>query len=387
MQKFKSNDRFFKEHRRCKEVLSKLKIYHLYSQLPKHLRELLLNAQLPEPVVVLDPSAMGYSGSAGMQQAVQNLLREKEMALEYHDTTMVLGDFCRVLVGLSSVLGRLTLDPAVGRFVLPLHGAVEQVVQRYSEQWDKTLHVKVLVELLEHIDVTQRLLWHEGKYVRRENAKGRLEIVLHALTPDVEHISLDGLPRKAYRCYLLHPGSKPKPIEWPASLCGGVAHGRSLPVYIQQHAIDRLESRTQPWGFPAGLNLEMMVAIAKHAVAKHQGDSIWIDFTYFGSKLGYFVAKRVHGKFLIRTFDFITMQGTPEATELLRQLRLTRSEIEFNYLDRLSTFTDTDLKDDPDIVRVLSRCGLGHLFKTIAGRVTNNMPAPFASQLRRYLGL
>ena len=50
----------------------------------------------------------------------------------------------------------------------------------------------------------------------------------------------------------------------------------------------------------------------------------------------------------VRTFLFLTMQGTPEAKCLREKLGLSRSDIEYYKLDHFFTLSHSDLGLDPD---------------------------------------
>ena len=89
---------------------------------------------------------------------------------------------------------------------------------------------------------------------------------------------------------------------------------------------------------------------------------------------------------VVRTFKFLTMEHTPEARALHRQLRLTRRDVDWLGLSELAAFTQTDLSADPVLRPLLESCGCGHLF---AMREEDLVPAPkpMAAEVRRYLRL
>ena len=92
----------------------------------------------------------------------------------------------------------------------------------------------------------------------------------------------------------------------------------------------------------------------------------------------------------MRTFLFLTMAQTPEGTLLERSLKLTRDEITYWKLHELSRFTQTDLKDDPAMRRLLSECGCGHLFELAEdaqAMVPSAKPIPIAAELKQYVGV
>jgi hypothetical protein len=104
-----------------------------------------------------------------------------------------------------------------------------------------------------------------------------------------------------------------------------------------------------------------------------------------GWKVGYLVATVVRNVILIRTFLFLTMDGTPEGTKLYQRLGLRRAAKTLLKLDDLTTFMDTDIAADVELTSLLNECGCSHLLAP---------PIPctkaregYAQDLRRYLGL
>ena len=53
----------------------------------------------------------------------------------------------------------------------------------------------------------------------------------------------------------------------------------------------------------------------------------------------------------MKTFLFLTMQGTPEARCLRRKLGLSRADIEYFKLDNCFTLACSDLGEDPELKR------------------------------------
>jgi hypothetical protein len=84
-----------------------------------------------------------------------------------------------------------------------------------------------------------------------------------------------------------------------------------------------------------------------------------------GRKIGYFVALIFPHMILIKTFLFLTMQGTPEAERLREKLGLCRVDVERYKLDRFHTFVGSDIAKDPFLFKILSECGCGHLISLI----------------------
>jgi hypothetical protein len=103
--------------------------------------------------------------------------------------------------------------------------------------------------------------------------------------------------------------------------------------------------------------------------------------------MGYFSCLRLGETVLIRTFLFLTMQGTPEARLLRKRLRLSRSDIEYNELDDFKTFLLSDIKLDPVLVQLFEECGCGHLFDFRNPELREEIVRKgIAESLRRFLG-
>ena len=86
-----------------------------------------------------------------------------------------------------------------------------------------------------------------------------------------------------------------------------------------------------------------------------------VDVCLGDHKVGYFVAQVLPDLVLIRTFLFLTMQGTPEADRLRDKLGMSRTDVERYKLDHFYTLTASNIADDPLLSRVLAECGCGHL--------------------------
>jgi hypothetical protein len=85
------------------------------------------------------------------------------------------------------------------------------------------------------------------------------------------------------------------------------------------------------------------------------------------------------------------MRNTPEGRELARRLRLTPDEVDYLKLHELSRFTQTDLKDDPQLRALLSECGCGQLFELAEDEhalvPTARTVTQVAAELKQYVGL
>ena len=116
-----------------------------------------------------------------------------------------------------------------------------------------------------------------------------------------------------------------------------------------------------------------------------EGDRFTVEYRILEWRLGYLYARRTAEGIVVTTFVFLTMEGTPEARLLYDKLRLRRSDIAYQDLDKLATFTRTDLLDDPELRVILEQCGCGHLtgIKALLGQECR----AYAGEFRKYLRL
>lgn len=115
-----------------------------------------------------------------------------------------------------------------------------------------------------------------------------------------------------------------------------------------------------------------------------------VSFYLLGMKLGYFIVEAREGIVTIRTFLFLTNDGTPEGDKLRKHLGLAQEDKQYTGLDRLSTFLLSDIRKDQELCEVLHKTGCGVLLDADlqrmarAGKVQQTRSA---ASIRRYLML
>lgn len=208
--------------------------------------------------------------------------------------------------------------------------------------------------------------------------------------PRLVHVRVDGANRPAYQCGIPLPTGEIEWVSWPGSVINIPDHSRAFPVYVQQHAFDRLCGPTGR--IPVDADEEIVVHLALWQslhkpiiipTESAQDGGFLVEFRMEDVRLGYLVGVLLRDKILIRTFKFITMDGTPESRDLWKMLRLRRSDKEHLKLDELMTFVGTDLRDDSELVSIFHDCKCGHLFDV--GEVHGERKRGVSSLVRHYL--
>jgi hypothetical protein len=163
---------------------------------------------------------------------------------------------------------------------------------------------------------------------------------------------------------------------WPGHLLGATNDDHVYPVLIQRHALERIygsEGRLlfarDVQGLEGMLHLALMESLRNPTFHPYPKDStcFLVEYRLYGERLGYLLAQRIGSRILIHTFLFLTMDGTPEGTNLWRELRLCRHAKQYLGLDNLATFVMTDLQTDANLVALLEKCDCGHLFRVVEG--------------------
>jgi hypothetical protein len=213
------------------------------------------------------------------------------------------------------------------------------------------------------------------------------QLSIQSSEPRTVRVEIDGELRRAYQCAI---PSGLEGIEWLE--CDGAAFGldksRRYPVYLQAHALTKLRERLAvSFNTEVILHLGLSWSLDELTVLGPQNDSYLIAFHVRGIRLGYLVAKVVEDKVIIRTFLFLTMEGTPEGRLLWRNLQLTRRDIEYTRLDRLETFLAPDILADKELVGLLEECGCGSLLELARKGFGHAVVNASAEDLRRFLRL
>lgn len=164
---------------------------------------------------------------------------------------------------------------------------------------------------------------------------------MNAVAPEVREFELDSVIRKTYRVGRCGKGSVAKWYSY-------FFQGREYPIYIQNHAIDALEKRIDN-SKTTLLLFHLAMSLEKPELRFYEGKYL---LTYrIGNKIkaGYFVCSFVSGCIVLRTFLFITYDGTPEGDLVNVKLELDRQSKTYMGLEKFSTYEmaleNEDLKE------------------------------------------
>lgn len=203
--------------------------------------------------------------------------------------------------------------------------------------------------------------------------------------PEAIRVPTPSGERRAFE--LVRPtGASCEAVRWDRAVIGLEGPGR-VPVLVLKHAVERLEQRLPLRGSEDYLHALMLESLEQPRIASRSGDTLFVEFRNGHKKYGYFVAELISGAVLVRTFKFLTMQGTPESEELRRVLRLQRRDIEYLKLDDFFGLAYSDIQEDPLLSRAFAECGCGHLISLLKPELRRRMLHTTSYDLRNYLGI
>ncbi len=84
-----------------------------------------------------------------------------------------------------------------------------------------------------------------------------------------------------------------------------------IPAYIQRHALQRIEERLGMLNGVVQYQIYLTFKKENHSY-QSQGDNTLLELEVFGKKLGYLVCSVHQDKIIVRTFLFLTNEGSPE---------------------------------------------------------------------------
>lgn len=200
-------------------------------------------------------------------------------------------------------------------------------------------------------------------YVKNEMRAG-FKIKVKKIPQSVFHVNINNNSRPAFR--VGWNDNNAEEVAWtdvsPAQL--GIKSGADdpIPVYIQNHALQRLEERLDciPLSF---LQVNVYHALRNCKVVKEKG-KLLIEYRICDVKVGYLSAIMIKGKLVIRTFLFLTCMETPEGRRLETFVGLKKLDCKYLKMDKLSSYMSAKLSTNKEIRDIFAKADCLHLVES-----------------------
>ena len=242
-------------------------------------------------------------------------------------------------------------------------------------------------------DISKELLWLESE--RKSDRTHKTDTsafynnyTAHFVKPESVLLDIDGKKRSVIRVGLTRLDG----IKWltttPMELGrSGVLNQYPLAIYIQMHAIERIKERLGPF-FVITQYIDILTALLEKKVCISDDGNFLIAYTLRGKKVGYLKADIIEDKLIIRTFLFITNNGTPEGKKLASLLGVQKEDKKYLGIDKISAFINSDIEQEETLKMIFCQAGCGDLFevKKFVADGSNTLTQS-AGYLLRYLCL
>lgn len=378
-------DPFYQRRQRYKTVLDMLELWEAFAAMPRGVQEQFYQHKMPDPIVTIDQSVSPILAKA-LRLAMEKAIAEA--GIDLLDGWLKVRDFYGVIVGCWHLV-HATLDPHMPQTVLDFicltTNVFDALVTDLQTPMSTALYEAVYVAAVAHSRMDGQLI--TVNYDHQDTAwdKRQTHVVARATESQRRTVTLDGGSRPTYRVPADTAYTGVKWLSWPAEALGRPGDAE-LAVYAQSHALRQLEQRANLPGMLPYLQTWMSDSLKKPNIVDRQGRDLLIEYRIQDHRLGYLIVTPLADLAVVRTFLFLTMEGTPEARKLKRHLKLTRRDVDWLGLSDLAAFTQTDLRQDPVLRPMLEQCGCGHLFEMDAASYAPT-PKPLAADMRRYLRL
>lgn len=180
---------------------------------------------------------------------------------------------------------------------------------------------------------------------------------------ETEVLEINGHKRTIYRI-CMNMKQELIPLTIAAGQLGieGVMQKFRLKVFIQQHALNRIEERLGKRFLFLSYFL-VLIATLGEAIPLAGNNTYLFPLTNGFTKLGYLKGDLIGDKVVIRTFLFLTNNGTPEGEKLQKLFGLEKADKKYLGIDKLSTFVLSDIKENEQLKTLFCEAGCGGLFE------------------------
>lgn len=165
----------------------------------------------------------------------------------------------------------------------------------------------------------------------------------------------------------------------------GIFGELKVELYVLEHAINRLYERLNCLN---EVHVRRYYGISLRFPVFHyeSDDRVLIEYRFCSIKLGYFVAQYIEGVLLIRTFLFLTNNGTPEGRRLNELTGLSKVDKKYLQIDQLKAFFDSDIEENEHLKQLFTEAGCSCLFDVKKAFDISGRPvAKVASFIDHYL--
>lgn len=298
---------------------------------------------------------------------VEKEMKDKIMALKISDAVICVNyvDYRQLVLPLESVLNSVPEFSGKEKFN-PLCIDREKHYEEYYRGFANIIHCACFT----YCDLSKRALYtytldseYTSTVIDNKSYTGMFyqTITLNLYPLDVRYVTIDGNRRPVVQVgEILHNRNTSSLRETVVPLkrlrINDPAGNTKIPVYVQQHAVDRTMQRAC-CVFPGNvISFIDRTFLDKRKIIR-EGNRYLAECYFDEIKIGYFVGTFIDGIFVILTFLLITHSSTPEGRKLAELTGLQRDDISFLAIDDLKTLINSDIRSDRRIIKIFIEAG------------------------------
>jgi len=183
-------------------------------------------------------------------------------------------------------------------------------------------------------------------------------VYLDAVKPKVKYFKLPEGSRPAHRVTWPIKYKGIKEFSITSSMWDSSSTFANLPidVYIQSHALQRLLERIDVYS-SNHTQINMVISLINPVIIRTGKNTGLIGYSINEHKYGYFACEYIDGDILIKTFLFLTNNGTPEGQKLNELTGLKKEDKKYLAIDRLSSFIASDIEQNQTLKKLFIESG------------------------------
>jgi hypothetical protein len=366
-----------------------------YSIIPKEELENIYSKRGLPPTVIPDPkSNIQTSAIKEIRFGISVLTRYREIKINEAGDTLSIFELITIGIMFLSYLTGLQDDEYANA------AEVKKLLRNfrpYEEIFGDTyrdLHLCMLASGYEQSCLDGKIyrLKHEFEVSERPTIGIENIIRVYAHIPEQVHLCINDKSRPAFRVCWWEGSQEIKyySVSYKKLGIDGGDTGSMMEIYIQSHALQRLKERLDCLK-PMFANVHLIYSLEDMRIHKEKDGTYFIEYSLNNIKVGYLVANILDNKLVIRTFLFITQNGTPEGDKLSELYGLAKLDKSYIALDKLSTYVLTDLCVNNNLRNMFDEAGCQYLLdiytdKGIKSYCTSEKNCSMAEDIISFLG-
>ena len=354
-----------KFYRKIKHFFTILEREHLFKLIPDYYLNILYQTRLMAPKVLSEEEVfISVENTKIMNETVYTILKDYYFDVPDGNIRMNMYDY--LTIGLTIQYGFIVSEKDFFSGIQQIRDEIRPFMEKiYTEEFFQTKLSKVLylnTVYLSGLDQNYypvRFEWSDHKH---NNGKHYgIFRVGEIISPRIS-INIDGVNRPVYQVGWATDKFNPATIPTRELKLDLYGIQENTEIYIQKHALIRLKERLDMVN-SGDIHLFVVDSCLNPVIRESGHNKYLIEYRLDDFKLGYLVADLIEAKLIIRTFLLVTQCGTPEEKKLSSITGLTKEDIEYLNLCKLSSFVNSDIHENSRLNSIFEEAGCEGIIK------------------------